>query len=433
MLTQEDKDKIIEMRKQGYSLQAIHDKLGFAIETIRKVLREDEEKKTKKLDKGGNKRAGEDHNFSDVVSLDSTEEGVREFLVNIGNLIKKGQLKESFRKELEKYYEELQNLLKVEVDDRIAAERADAVATRDEEWNKSLEQYYVKKEVATDLENTIKAKDATIEHLRNEIAKKDTKITNNQDEKVHLKNSHQIEIENLKSQITGLYWQNQDLINENWNMHNIMQGYQYYYDQGEQEYQKRERELSNEKTTFNKERKEQEVKSDKAFFEAEKKYNEIERREEQQTEQAVKLKKREDEFNMQIKNVYDELNKKITSVENREKKVNESANELLTQKKQLDTEKKKIDDYKESQMNEINQFKEKQMEEIKIEKEEIEKTKGELKVWEQRLRKMERTLKKIFGYYGYSNLYKSFSNNNQVGKKDQKTKKDKKYVELHPV
>ena len=40
---------------------------------------------------------------------------------------------------------------------------------------------------------------------------------------------------------------------------------------------------------------------------------------------------------------------------------------------------------------------------------------------------MERTLKNIFGYYGYSNIYKSFSN------KDQETTKNKKTVVLRPV
>ena len=409
MLTKKDKERIIELREQGYSYKSINKETGFALQTISNVLKEEVEKKAKELTKGKNQQAEGGNNFSDVVSLDSTEEGVREFLVNIANLIKKGQLKESFRKELEKYYEELQNLLRMEVDDRIAAERADAVATRDIQWGNILEQNYVDKIVVTDLENTIKSRDATNDALRNEIVQKDNLFSNKQYEISQLIDSHQMEIEDLKNKIRNLSWEKQGLVEENWNMHNTIQDYQYYCGQREQEYQKRERELSNEKTTFNKERTEQEVKSDKAFFEVDKKYKEIERREKQLDEQTVKLKKREDEFNMQIKNVYDELNKKIKSYENSMKKLQDFSNEILRQKDELDVEKKKIDDYYESQMNEINQFKEKQMEEIKIEKEEMEKTKGVLKAWDQRLRKMERTLKKIFGYYGYSNLYKSFS------------------------
>ncbi|UCF13743.1 MAG: hypothetical protein JSW06_05675 [Thermoplasmatales archaeon] len=337
MLNQEDKDKIIEMRKQGYSLQAIHDKTGFAIETIRKVLREYEEKKSKKFE--------EDQIQTRVVPFDSTIEGVRELSVTIDNLIKTGQLKEADRREWERRLEELRFLMKVEADGRIPAERADAVVKRDEEWREVIAQDYVEKGVAINLENTINSKDVTIDQLRNEIAQKVATIINKQDEIIQLKNSHQLEVEDLKGQNADLSWQMKGLNGENWKMYNIIQDYQNYYNQRDQEYQKRERELSNEKTTFNREVKEQEIIAEKSFFEADKRYKEIEMQEKQLDEQAVKLKKREDEFNKKKKQLFDALNERIKSVENREKNVIILEKRLLRQNDELDKERKKLKRY----------------------------------------------------------------------------------------
>ena len=44
MLTQEDKNKIMELRSQDFSYQAIHDRLGFTIDTIIAIKPKKQEK-----------------------------------------------------------------------------------------------------------------------------------------------------------------------------------------------------------------------------------------------------------------------------------------------------------------------------------------------------------------------------------------------------
>lgn len=49
MLTEDDKDKIIKLKSKRFSYQAIKDRLGFSIDTIAKVVKEEKiEKKWKK-------------------------------------------------------------------------------------------------------------------------------------------------------------------------------------------------------------------------------------------------------------------------------------------------------------------------------------------------------------------------------------------------
>jgi hypothetical protein len=277
----------------------------------------------------------------EMVSFDSTIEGVRELSKTIDNLIKKGQLKAEERREWERRYEKLQNLLKVEVDERIAAERADAEATRDKVWKNLLKKNYVEKKVATDLDNTNKLKDATIKSLKNTVTENNTLLKNKQDEISQLKYYHQLEKEELKNQIKNLIREKQGLTEENWKKYYIIQNYSNTSEEREQEYQKRESELSNEKIKFNRLVKEQEIKLDNSFFEVDKKYKEIERREEQQNEQAEKLKKGENEFNKEEKQFFDALNAKIKTLENREKNIIMLEKRLLQQKEELDREEKK--------------------------------------------------------------------------------------------
>ena len=50
MLTKEDKYKIIELREQSFSYQAIHEKLGFAVQTIMNICKEENERKIKEME-----------------------------------------------------------------------------------------------------------------------------------------------------------------------------------------------------------------------------------------------------------------------------------------------------------------------------------------------------------------------------------------------
>jgi len=396
MLTKKDKDKIIELREQGHSYKSINKETGFALQTISNVLKEHEERKLGEMEQKNRESKGvkEGQIKEGVVSFDSTIEGVRELSVTIDNLVKKGQLKAGDRREWERRNEELQKLLKMEVDERIAEERADAVASRDEEWRWLLNQNYVKKEVATNLENANISKDSVIKNLQDAIEERDALLRNKQYEISQLIDSHQMEIQDLKSQIRNLCWEKQGLVEGNWNMHNIIQNCSDNYERREQEYLKRERELSNEKITFNREVKEQEVKSDKSFFEVDKKYKEIERREKQLDEQTVKLKKREGECTKEKKQLFDALDKKIKSVENREKNVIMLEKRLLKQSEEWDREGKKINYNLDKRVEEIKNDQEK----ITEEWEKIKKAKEELRTEQQRLKKQQQTLEKNRGY-----------------------------------
>jgi hypothetical protein len=69
----------------------------------------------------------------------------------------------------EKRLEQLREIIRVEVDDRIAVERADEKEKRDQEWNIFVEQNYVKKEVVTSHESEIRKRDETIKELQDYI------------------------------------------------------------------------------------------------------------------------------------------------------------------------------------------------------------------------------------------------------------------------
>ena len=400
MLTKADKDKIIELREQGFSYKAIREKFGFAVQTISNVIKEHEERKKEENEEKEqkNKKIEKDKIQTSVVSFDSAIDEVKKISDNIDKIIKKGQLKDLDRREWQKRKEDLEELLIVEVDDRIVAERADAVATRDEEWKVFLKQNYAKKEVVTSLDNAIISKDATIKTLENAIEEKDALLRNKQYEISRLKDSHQREKEDIKAQITNLYWENQGLKEENWKMHNFIQNYSDNYERREQEYLKHERELSNEKKTFNREVKEQELKRDKEFFELDKKYKEIEMRENQLTEQAVKLKKRKDEFNEEKMQLFDALNERIKGIEKREENVTESEKMLKRwireQKNDLNKERKIIKDNLDKRIGEIKDNREK----INKEWENIKKISERQKTDWQRLQKIQTRLKETWGF-----------------------------------
>jgi len=378
MLDEEEIEKIKKLINQGKTNYKIGKELEHSANTVKNIREEYNNAKVS-------------HTTGEETHFDGPIEEVRGIVHNIDNLIKKGQLKAGEKRIWEKILKQLQEILRLEVDERIPAERSEAINLRDEQWREIIQKGYVKKEVATDLENTIKSRDATNDALRNEIVQKDNLFSNEQYEISQLIDSHQLEIEDLKSKIRSLSWEKQGLVGENWNMHYIIQGYQYYYDQGEQEYQKRERELSNEKTTFNKERKEQEVKSDKAFFEVDKKYKEIERREKQLDEQTVKLKKREAELDKNRTKMYDLLEEKIKAIKKREQNVSNLEKGLKRwndeQNDGLDTKRKKIKD---------------DQEKITQEWETIKKTVEELRTEKHRLQEWQKLLNKTQGFNKFS-------------------------------
>jgi len=330
MLTQEDKNKIMELRSQDFSYQAIHDRLGFAIDTIMKVYNEEKEKIVKELGEGKSEKADKSQTKTGAMSFYSSIQEIREISSDIDNVIKHGQLKTEDRMEWNKRKEDLLELLRVEVDDRIAEEIASAVETRDEVWRGFLKQNYVKKEVVTDLDNTIKTKDSIIEDFRNEVVQKDDLLRNSQYEISQLNASHQLEKEDLKNQIRNFYWENHDLREGNWNMHDYIENRFNNDVRREQKQLKHEREvLSDEKISFDKHVKILKSKLDESFFETEKELKDVERREKKLAERELQLKRWDDRFDKNINQICDVYKERINAVEKREKTVTELEKKLL--------------------------------------------------------------------------------------------------------
>jgi len=380
MLTQEDKDKIIDLRQQGLSLQAIHEKLGFAIETIRKVITEEKEKKAKELRKETFKKTDKGQTKEDAVSFDSMIDGTRYLSEVADYLIRTGQLKESDKIKWEKRVLELQQYVRIEVDDRIAKEIADTIAIRDEEWREFLKQKYVKKEKATELANTIEARDATIIELKNVILQKDELIQKNQQDISQIKASHQFEKQDLNNQIRNLIGENNLLQDENVRKQNYIEN---RLNVDVRQWQAKfayEREiLTGEKIKFDEYAKKRQKGLKELYFEADKKLKDVERREKELADKEDKFRRYKDEFDTEINQLFDMLHERKKAIEIREQNAKELEKSLLKQKDEMVEERKKI----QLEWQRINKIKERQ-----------EKDEQRLQKWHKNLERIAR-LKKV--------------------------------------
>ena len=314
MLSKEDKYKIVKLRSHDFSYQAIHKKLGFAVDTVMKVCKAEEERIVNEME-GGQEAS---QTYKEAVSFDNSIDGFRKILGNIDDIIRKRQLKVDDRREWEKRKEDLQEMLRVEVDDRIDKERSDAVEARNGEWRKWLEQNYVKKEVVTDLDKTIKTRDATIVDLRNAIEEKDDLLRKNKCEMSQLKAFNQREKKYLEDQKRDLLLKNIGLSEEIGNLNDYIGNYLDDAGRREREDLRHEKEIFNvEKADFDRFVKTQESNLDELYFEVDKKLKDVEKREKQHAEKEKEMKKREDEFDKWIKQAYETLEDKIKDVEKR--------------------------------------------------------------------------------------------------------------------
>jgi len=228
----------------------------------------------------------------DVVSFDSSIEGIREISKDIDNLITKGQMKSQDKKEWEKRIEGMRELLRVEVDDRIDELRADAIEARDEQWNEHLKQNYIEKGVVKDFKNEIKLRDATINDLKSENIQKDKFLESKEFEISSLSFYHHQEKEDLRSQIGYYYWENQKLIGEKLAMHNYINSQLEIDVFNWQKALEHERELLNyEKEKLDNYVKKQQSNFDKLFIESNRRLKDIEKREKKVTELEERLLK----------------------------------------------------------------------------------------------------------------------------------------------
>jgi len=152
-----------------------------------------EEKKQKNIKKESSQREKSNSNGS--------IEKFRKINLAIDDLLKTGKLNAMERRKLEKQKKDTQEILKFDVDDRIAEERKKIIAERDEKCLREIENNYVRKTIATDLENTIKEKDDIIKKLKSKIEIRDTKLIEKENKISQLSFSKDCEIKKLNNQL----------------------------------------------------------------------------------------------------------------------------------------------------------------------------------------------------------------------------------------
>jgi len=323
MLDEEEIEKIKKLINQGKTNYKIGMELGHSANTVKKIREEYKDAKVH-------------HTTEEGTHFDDPIGEVRGIIHNIDNLIKKEHLKAGERKEWEKRAEEIREMLRTEVDDKIARERSNVLEERNNAWNEHIEQNFVQKEVVTDLNNMVKAREATIENRNNAIDQKDGILS-----------SIQQENEGLKNRIRDLLWIKNDLNEKNLQLH-------YYIEnrldidlrQGQEKLLSDREALHVEKTNFDRYMEVQRSNLDKLFFEANEKLKTVEIHEEIFNDQEGKLKKREAEFDENRTRMYDTLEESIQALKKREENVAVLEKGLKRwndeQKDELDAERKKI-------------------------------------------------------------------------------------------
>jgi hypothetical protein len=208
MLQENEIKKILGLIKQRKTNYRIWKETGYSVNTIDTIRKNSENTETTQIQE-------EDVPYTNPI--DKT----RGIIADIDSLIQTGQLDDKDRKIWKKRAEQIREILKVEADDRISSERADAVEKRDQEWKKDVEQNYVKKDVVTGLEGKIQERDTSITRLRDKNTEKDKVHEKDLTTIMNLSNTQQnmyYQIQNLTNTITVLnnnYWQLQYYI-ENW-------------------------------------------------------------------------------------------------------------------------------------------------------------------------------------------------------------------------
>ncbi|VVB61841.1 Uncharacterised protein [uncultured archaeon] len=152
MLTKKERKKITDLIDQGKSDYKIGKETGHSPNTIHLIREEYSSELEKK------QRQREDGCSDNPIDM------IKGFITDLDTLIQTGRLNDKENKVWEKRLEQLREIIRVEVDDRIPVERADEKKKRDQEWNIFVEQYYVNKEGAT---NEIRKRDETIKEQEN--------------------------------------------------------------------------------------------------------------------------------------------------------------------------------------------------------------------------------------------------------------------------
>jgi hypothetical protein len=200
MLNEKEINKIEELIKQGKSNYRIWKLTGHSPNTVKPIREKMEKTKQQQIPR-------EDALVKNPIEI------VQKIISDIDTLIQTKLLDEKEEKKWRKRADELREMQKVEIDDRISKEREDAGLQRDEQWKKHIEQNYVKKDVVTGLEDKIQERDTSITRLWDKNTEKDKILEQDQTTIMNLSYTQQnmgYQIQNLTNTNTVLnnnYWQ----------------------------------------------------------------------------------------------------------------------------------------------------------------------------------------------------------------------------------
>lgn len=228
MLNKGEIGTILQLRDEGHSYRAIREKLGFAIDTIMRVCKEEEKRKIKENEEKQreSKKAEENEAQKEEPYSGSAEGKIRSTVGDLKDFLKTKKLETEERKKLEKILDRFQETLRSEVDERIPKEIEKAIEENDDGWRIYINTDYVEKKVFTDLDSKYKTLETTVVNLSKAILEKDYLISNYQSEISQLKNSKQEEIEDLNNQIRNLLVKINSLNNEKEEQQNIFENRQ---------------------------------------------------------------------------------------------------------------------------------------------------------------------------------------------------------------
>lgn len=337
MLDDKERKKIIELIKQGKSNYRIHKVTGHHASIIGKIR--ENYKNTEK-----NQIPEEDIRYTNAIHT------IRGAINYIETYIQTGELNERERKKEERILEKLREMQRVEVDERISKERADIVQKRDLEWNQTIKESYVKKEVATQLQNTIQEKENIITSLQNNIITRDN---------AHEEDQKKIMIILEKQRYDEFQKQNINTVNIGLNSENqrLRNYIEYHLDnevrQGQEQLKYDRDKLETEETRFNEYRKNHLSDIKNSTIEIEKRTKAVEMREKQVTEREEKIQTGEKELEASKNRWNKQYSECIASIKTRVKNIAyDYCDELVKQsfKKQLEwinQQWKKIHDQKE--------------------------------------------------------------------------------------
>ncbi|UCF13030.1 MAG: hypothetical protein JSW06_01925 [Thermoplasmatales archaeon] len=298
MLNKGEIKAIIQLRAEGHSYRAIREKLGFAIDTIMRVCKEEEERKIKEMEESyrESKNIKENETQKEEPYSGSVEGKIRSIVGDFKNFLKAKDLETEERKVLEKILDRFQEILRSEVDERIPEEIEQAIEENDEEWKIYIDEDYVEKKEVTSLNDKIKTLELVIVVLNNEILEKDDLISDYQTEISQLKNSKKEEIENLNNRIWNLLMKINNLNKEKEEQQNIFENCQNNMINWQKNLENREETLSDDKKDFDKHAEAMWLNLDKLFFDLVEKEKAVLMDKENNEKENEEMQKQKDEI-----------------------------------------------------------------------------------------------------------------------------------------